>query len=211
MPQLDVDTGESGPAMHPQWFFRSFEAWDWWEQELLPLVERGPVLDLGAGAGRASLYLQAARDRRHRCRLVSRRGGGLPAAGRPRRPARRPARDSRRPRMGRSALALRQPRTRWLLGRQPPPADRPRRAELHRTRSWSATRWSRAEPPTCAFVSATATWSRRGGRNATCRRPRSRRSSKEPAGESNAISPTATTTRSFSDARDCEPASTDGK
>ena len=71
MPQLDVDTGESGPAMHPQWFFRSFEAWDWWEQELLPLVERGPVLDLGAGAGRASLYLQAQRDRRHRCRLVS--------------------------------------------------------------------------------------------------------------------------------------------
>ncbi len=58
MPQLEVDTGERGPAMHPEWFFRSFDAWDWWERELLPLIESGPVLDLGAGAGRAALYLQ---------------------------------------------------------------------------------------------------------------------------------------------------------
>jgi SAM-dependent methyltransferase len=58
-PQLEVDTGERGPAMHPEWFFREFDAWDWWDRELLPLIESGPVLDLGAGAGRAALYIQA--------------------------------------------------------------------------------------------------------------------------------------------------------
>ena len=58
-PQLEVDTGELGPAMHPEWFFRDFDVWDWWDRELLPLVETGPVLDLGAGAGRAACYLQA--------------------------------------------------------------------------------------------------------------------------------------------------------
>jgi SAM-dependent methyltransferase len=54
---LETDDGEAGPAMHPEWFFRSFDRWEWWDRKLLPLVERGPVLDLGAGAGRASLYL----------------------------------------------------------------------------------------------------------------------------------------------------------
>jgi len=47
-----------GPALHPEWFFRGFKQWAWWEREILPLVERGPVLDLGAGAGRAALYMQ---------------------------------------------------------------------------------------------------------------------------------------------------------
>jgi len=46
------------PAMHQEWFFRGFEQWEWWDRELVPLVRSGPVLDLGAGAGRASLYLQ---------------------------------------------------------------------------------------------------------------------------------------------------------
>jgi SAM-dependent methyltransferase len=55
---LEVEGGQAGPAMPPEWFFRGFERWDWWDRELLPLVERGPVLDLGAGAGRAALYLQ---------------------------------------------------------------------------------------------------------------------------------------------------------
>jgi SAM-dependent methyltransferase len=55
---LEVDGGEAGPAMHPEWFFQSFERWDWWDRETLPLVQDGPVLDLGAGAGRAALYLQ---------------------------------------------------------------------------------------------------------------------------------------------------------
>jgi SAM-dependent methyltransferase len=57
-PELEVDGGAIGAAMHPEWFFRTFDEWDWWEQELLPLVDDGPVLDLGAGAGRAALYLQ---------------------------------------------------------------------------------------------------------------------------------------------------------
>jgi SAM-dependent methyltransferase len=55
---LEAEGGQAGPAMPPEWFFRGFERWDWWDRELLPLVEYGPVLDLGAGAGRAALYLQ---------------------------------------------------------------------------------------------------------------------------------------------------------
>jgi SAM-dependent methyltransferase len=55
---LEVKGGLSKPAMHPEWFFRSLESWDWWEREILPLVRCGPVLDLGAGAGRAALYFQ---------------------------------------------------------------------------------------------------------------------------------------------------------
>jgi SAM-dependent methyltransferase len=55
---LEVSGGPSGRAMHPEWFFRTFESWDWWEREILPLVSGGPVLDLGAGAGRAALYFQ---------------------------------------------------------------------------------------------------------------------------------------------------------
>ena len=44
--------------MRPDWFFRSFEQWDWWDREILSRVNRGPVLDLGSGAGRAGLYFQ---------------------------------------------------------------------------------------------------------------------------------------------------------
>lgn len=55
---LEVKGGLSGPAMHPEWFFRTFESWDWWEREILPLVNSWPVLDLGSGAGRAALYFQ---------------------------------------------------------------------------------------------------------------------------------------------------------
>lgn len=55
---LEVKGGAPVRAMHPEWFFRTFETWDWWERELLPLVTVGPVLDLGAGAGRAALHLQ---------------------------------------------------------------------------------------------------------------------------------------------------------
>ena len=55
---LETDDGGTGPAMHPEGFFRSFARWAWWDRKLLPLVEHGPLLDLGAGAGRASLYLQ---------------------------------------------------------------------------------------------------------------------------------------------------------
>jgi SAM-dependent methyltransferase len=55
---LEDRDGWTGPAMGPEWFFRSFEQWDWWDRKILPLVEQGPVLDLGAGAGRAALYPQ---------------------------------------------------------------------------------------------------------------------------------------------------------
>jgi SAM-dependent methyltransferase len=55
---LEKKRGQAGLALHPEWFFRCFERWDWWDRELLSLVEHGPVLDLGAGAGRSSLHLQ---------------------------------------------------------------------------------------------------------------------------------------------------------
>jgi len=60
VPELALEAlgGGVGPAMHPEWFFRQFEQWEWLDQQLLPLIGQGPVLDLGAGAGRASLYLQ---------------------------------------------------------------------------------------------------------------------------------------------------------
>lgn len=57
-PELETDAGNVGDAMHPEWFFRSFDEWDWWDQEQLPLAAQGPALDLGAGAGRAALWLQ---------------------------------------------------------------------------------------------------------------------------------------------------------
>jgi RimJ/RimL family protein N-acetyltransferase len=57
-PQLETNDGQLGPAMHPEWFFRAFDEWDWWERELLPPIACGPALDLGAGAGRVSLWLQ---------------------------------------------------------------------------------------------------------------------------------------------------------
>jgi SAM-dependent methyltransferase len=55
---LEVDDGKVVPAMEPEWFFRTFDEWEWWDRELLPMVDRGPVLDLGGGAGRAALYFQ---------------------------------------------------------------------------------------------------------------------------------------------------------
>jgi SAM-dependent methyltransferase len=55
---LETDGGKTTPAMHPEWFFRTYAQWDWWERELLSLVTAGPVLDLGCGAGRTSLYFQ---------------------------------------------------------------------------------------------------------------------------------------------------------
>lgn len=57
-PMLEVDSGKVVPALHPAWFFRTFEQWDWWERELLAMIEEAPVLDLGCGAGRAALWLQ---------------------------------------------------------------------------------------------------------------------------------------------------------
>lgn len=55
---LEVDDGTAVPAMHPEWFFRSENDWDPEERRLLSAVTEGPVLDLGAGAGRAALALQ---------------------------------------------------------------------------------------------------------------------------------------------------------
>ncbi|MEM7020105.1 MAG: class I SAM-dependent methyltransferase, partial [Pseudomonadota bacterium] len=54
---LEVDDGWSTTAMPPTWFFQTPTQWESWEREKLEQVT-GPVLDLGAGAGRASLALQ---------------------------------------------------------------------------------------------------------------------------------------------------------
>ncbi len=60
VPRVELESGDGavGLAMRPAWFFRSHDEWDWWERELLGHVTAGPVLDLGAGAGRASLWFQ---------------------------------------------------------------------------------------------------------------------------------------------------------
>jgi hypothetical protein len=42
---LEVEGDGAGPAMHPEWFFRGVERWEWWDQQLLPLIGQGPVLD----------------------------------------------------------------------------------------------------------------------------------------------------------------------
>jgi len=55
---LEVDDGDVVPAMHPEWFFRTEPDWEPEERRLMALVTDGPVLDLGAGAGRTALHLQ---------------------------------------------------------------------------------------------------------------------------------------------------------
>lgn len=55
---LQSDDGVSTEAMPPSWFFQTEASWVDWERSALEQAE-GPVLDLGAGAGRASLFLQA--------------------------------------------------------------------------------------------------------------------------------------------------------
>ena len=56
--ELETDRGVVHAAMAPAWFFRPAEQWDPWERELLADAVRSPALDLGAGAGRTSLWLQ---------------------------------------------------------------------------------------------------------------------------------------------------------
>jgi len=54
---LEADDSTSMPAMDPAWFFQTSDKWYPWEKKVLDLL-KDPVLDLGCGAGRASLYLQ---------------------------------------------------------------------------------------------------------------------------------------------------------
>lgn len=54
---LEAEDGTSTPAMDPAWFFQTSTEWYAWERNTLDSLE-GPVLDLGCGAGRASLFLQ---------------------------------------------------------------------------------------------------------------------------------------------------------
>jgi SAM-dependent methyltransferase len=55
---LEVDDGTVVPAMDPEWFFRTEPDWEPEERRLIEMVTHGPVLDLGAGAGRVALHLQ---------------------------------------------------------------------------------------------------------------------------------------------------------
>ncbi len=54
---LETDAGTKSPAMPASWFFEPPDRWEQWERDNLDNAD-GPVLDLGAGAGRASLYMQ---------------------------------------------------------------------------------------------------------------------------------------------------------
>jgi SAM-dependent methyltransferase len=55
---MEFDNGAITPALPPAWFFQPPSEWDDLEHAVLSAVRRGPVLDLGAGAGRHSLLLQ---------------------------------------------------------------------------------------------------------------------------------------------------------
>jgi SAM-dependent methyltransferase len=54
---LERDDGSSGPSLQAAEFFAPPDAWPEMEQNALAAIS-GPVLDLGAGAGRHSLFLQ---------------------------------------------------------------------------------------------------------------------------------------------------------
>lgn len=56
---LEVDDSQVVPAMPAAWFFLEPKDWAEPERELLTEAVKGPVLDLGAGAGRLSLYFQS--------------------------------------------------------------------------------------------------------------------------------------------------------
>jgi SAM-dependent methyltransferase len=55
---MEFDNGVEAPALPPEWFFQSPAQWDAPERSVLSAVTSGPVLDLGAGAGRHSLFMQ---------------------------------------------------------------------------------------------------------------------------------------------------------
>ncbi len=56
---LEVDDGYVTPAMPALAFFLPAEAWSAEEREVLGHANAGPVLDLGAGAGRHTLHFRA--------------------------------------------------------------------------------------------------------------------------------------------------------
>ena len=57
---LEVDDGYRTPALPPAWFFLPEPSWAREEREVLAQVPAtGPVLDLGAGAGRHALWLRS--------------------------------------------------------------------------------------------------------------------------------------------------------
>jgi SAM-dependent methyltransferase len=55
---LEFDNGIVSPALPPNWFLQPESEWDAPERRMLSAVTSGPVLDLGAGAGRHSLLMQ---------------------------------------------------------------------------------------------------------------------------------------------------------
>ena len=55
---LERDDGWIGPAMQPAEFFAPYESWASWERHAIDQAV-GAVLDLGAGAGRHAVHLQA--------------------------------------------------------------------------------------------------------------------------------------------------------
>ena len=56
---LEVDDGRVLPAMAAEWFFLQEPDWVDAERNLLAEAVKGPVLDIGAGAGRLALHFQS--------------------------------------------------------------------------------------------------------------------------------------------------------
>jgi SAM-dependent methyltransferase len=73
-PLLERDDGDIGPALGADFFFSESESWPRLETLLLEHARGRRVLDLGAGAGRHSLYLQ---ERGHSVDAVDNSAGAV--------------------------------------------------------------------------------------------------------------------------------------
>src|SRR4029453_7026496 len=133
---LEVDDGHRTPALPPAWFFLPDSSWSPEEREVLGHAPpAGPVLDLGAGAGRHALWFQS---RGHEVTAVDASPGAVEGCrargvadarlgdrGRPRPPPGRPPAPPRRQAVVHRAAYVRQPRPGRRLGRDPRAAHPP--------------------------------------------------------------------------------------
>src|SRR4029453_13838158 len=119
---LEVDDGHRTPALPPAWFFLPDSSWSPEEREVLGHAPpAGPVLDLGAGAGRHALWFQS---RGHAATPVDASPG--PGVGAAPPPRGGPPSPPRQQAVVHRAAHVRQPRPGRRLGRDPRAAHPPR-------------------------------------------------------------------------------------